>query len=89
MFSNVHDSKIVAYSVDSQTRQLVLSLAFGEASAAREFRLIFSGVIAHHFAYLELPSIVSSLEQVEAADILRRDWATIAEGSRQCGWPGP
>lgn len=89
MFSGVHDSSVVAYSVDSRIGELVLTLAPGTGSAVREFRLIFRGVIAHQFIYPELPSVVSSLEQVPAEAFLTKHWASFSEGTRQCGWPGP
>jgi hypothetical protein len=88
VFRDVHDSEIVAYSVDARIREVVLVVGPGTGSRAQEFKLVFRGVIAHQFVYPELPSIVFSLEKVLAADIVRKEWADFAEGSRQCGWPG-
>ena len=89
MFPGVHDSEVVAYSVDSRTEELVLVLAPGTGSASSEFRLLFQGVLAHQLAYPQLPSIVLDLVEVPAADLIGREWANLAEGYRQCGWPGP
>ena len=89
MFPGVHDSEIIAYSVDSRTAELVLTLAPGTGSATGEFRLVFRGVAAHQFVYPELPSIVLDLSELAAPVLLEREWANLSEGSRQCGWPGP
>ena len=89
MFPGVHDSEVVAYSVDSRTEELVLALAPGTGSASSEFRLLFHGVLAHQFACPQLPSIVLDLTEVPVEDLIGREWANLAEGYRQCGWPGP
>jgi hypothetical protein len=89
MFKGVHDSEVVAYSVDSRTDTLVLILTPGTGSARQDFRLVFRGVLAHQFMYPQLPAIVLDLEEVPAAKILGKEWANISEGARQCGWPGP
>lgn len=89
MFPGVHDSEVVAYSVDSRTEELTLMLAPGTGSATSEFRLVFRGVLAHQFAHPQLPSIVLDLAEVPVADLIKREWANLAEGYRECGWPGP
>ena len=89
MFRGVHDSEIVAYSIDSRVQELVLVLAPGTGSATGEFQLIFRGVSAHQFIYPLLPSIVLELMEVPVAELLTRESANLAEGSRLSGWPGP
>ncbi|MDR0184222.1 hypothetical protein P8609_14755 [Lysobacter sp. UC] len=89
MFAGIHDAEVVAYSFDSRTAELVLSLAPGHGSAAAEFQLIFRGVAAHQFPYPQLPSIVLDLAETSAATLVAREWANLAAGFRQCGWPGP
>jgi hypothetical protein len=88
MFYGVHDSEIVAYSVDSRTSELVFVLAPGTGPAAGEFRLIFRGVEAHQFAFPQLPSIVLDLVELPAETLLKREWPNLSEGFQQCGWPG-
>lgn len=88
MFPGVHDSEVVAYSVDSRAAELTLVLAAATGSASSAFRLLFRGLLAHQFVYPQLPSIVFDLAEVPVADFLRKEWANLAEGSRQCGWPG-
>jgi hypothetical protein len=89
VFSGIHDAEVVAYSFDARSAELVLSLAPGHGSAAGEFQLIFRGVEAHQFPYPLLPSIVSDLVETSAPTLIAREWANLAEGWRQCGWPGP
>lgn len=89
MFPGVHDSEVVAYSVDSRAGELVLMHAPGTGSAASGFRLLFRGLLAHRFPYPQLPSVVLDLAEVPVAALLEREWASLAEGYRQCGWPGP
>jgi hypothetical protein len=89
MFPGIHDSEVVAYFADSRSGELVLSFAPGTGSAAGDFRVIFGGVAAHQFPYPLLPSIVLDLMEVPAEELLRREAANLAEGHRQCGWPGP
>jgi hypothetical protein len=89
MFPGVHDSQVIAYSADSRTSEVVLTLAPGTRSAASEFSLVFQGVIAHQFVYPELPSIVLDLVEIPAPALLEREWTNLSEGLRQCGWPGP
>ena len=88
MFRGVHDSEIVGYSVDARSAELVLTLAPGTGSAATDFQLIFRGVVAHQFVYPEIPSIVLEISELPAETLLRREWDTLSEGFRQCGWPG-
>jgi hypothetical protein len=88
MFPGIHDSQVVAYLADSRSEQLILCFAPGTGSAAGEFRLIFGGVVAHQFPFPLMPSIVSSLVEIPADLLLKREASNLAEGSRQCGWPG-
>ena len=88
MFPEVHDSEIVAYSVDSRTSELVLVLAPGNGSATEEFQLLFRGVVAHQFEYPLIPSIVLDLVETSAFSLLEKEWPNLSEGRRQCGWPG-
>jgi len=89
VFKGVHDSEIVAYSVDSRTEELVLTMAPGTGSARQEFIILFCGVAAHQFEHPQIPSIVLDLVEIQAADLLSRKWPKLVEGHRQCGWPGP
>ncbi len=86
MFKGVHDSEVVAYSVDSRAEELVLTLEAAKGTTHQEFDILFSGVAAHQFEY---PSIVLDLFEVEMSDLLSREWAKISKGYHQCGWPGP
>lgn len=88
MFPGIHDSEVVAYLMDSRSDQLVLSFVPGTGSAPGDFRLIFRGVAAHQFPFPLLPSVVLDLVELPATTLLKREAASLAEGSRQCGWPG-
>jgi hypothetical protein len=88
MFPGIHDSAVVAYLADARSEKLVLSFAPGTGSAPGEFRVIIGGLVAHQFHYPLIPSVVSDLIEVPAEHILRREQLNLAEGARQCGWPG-
>lgn len=89
MFKNIHDSKVVAYSVDSRSKELVLAFESETGSLLHEFSLLFRGVTAHQFIYPEMPSWVLDLVETSAPDLLKKEWKNITEGYLECGWPGP
>jgi hypothetical protein len=89
MFKDIHDSRVVAYSVDSRSKKLVLAFESGTDPLLHEFTLLFHGVIAHQFIYPEMPSWVLDLVETSASDLLKKEWENITEGYRECGWPGP
>ncbi|KRB02585.1 hypothetical protein [Lysobacter sp. Root690] len=84
----MHDSLLVAYSVDSISERLTLSLQPHHGSAPGPFRIEFSGVAAHRFDAPLLPAIVSDIEKITGAKLLRDEWAQIESRSRVNGWPG-
>ncbi|QWF18290.1 hypothetical protein [Lysobacter capsici] len=84
----MHDSLLVAYRVDSVSERLTLSLQPHHGSAAGPFRIEFSGVAAHRFDAPLLPAIVSEIEEVPGAKLLRDEWAQIEPRSRGNAWPG-
>jgi hypothetical protein len=88
VFKGVHDSGVVAYSVDSRTKELVLTLEPAKGTAQKGFAILFSGVAAHQFEYPLIPSIVLDLIEIETSDLLAREWPKITKGCHQCGWPG-
>ena len=88
MFQGVHDSLLVAYSVDSISERLILSLQPHHGSASGPFRIEFSGVAAHRFDAPLLPAIVSEIEEVAGARLLRDEWTQIEPRSRLNAWPG-
>ena len=87
MFSGIHDSQVVAYSVDSLTEEVVLHLRAGPEGSPL-FGLRFHGAVAHQFPYPLMPSWVFDLVAIPAEEILAREWDIIAEGHRLVGWPG-
>ena len=88
MFPGVHDSYVVAYSADSRSEQLTLTLRPTADSGHGEFLIVFCGVAAHQFVYPQIPSIVDDLVEISLQHFLSTEAANLAEGSRQCGWPG-
>lgn len=89
MFHGLHDSEIVAYAYDARRSELTLTLTPGTGSAVAGFHLVFRGLLVYQFPYPLLPAIVDDLIEVPVDTLLRDQAATLAEGSRRCGWPGP
>src|SRR5688572_13374436 len=89
MFPGIHDSLLVAYSVDSEHQALVLSLLPHHGSALAPFAVVFSGVVAHSFPAPLLPAILGDIRQTPADALLRQEWASIERAYRANGWPGP
>jgi hypothetical protein len=87
MFSEIHDSQVLAYSADSRSSEVLLHLRAGPEGSPL-FALRFSGVVAHQFPYPLMPSWVLDLAPVPAEELLARDWEAIVEGFRLVGWPG-
>jgi len=88
MFSDVHDSQVIAYAVDSIANEVLLHLRAGPEGSPL-FGLKFHGAIAHRFPHPLMPSWVFGLVEVPAEKLLVREWECIAEGFRLVGWPGP
>ena len=89
MFQEVHDSLLVAYSVNSESGELSLSCQPHHGCGTAPFIVVFAGVAAHSFEFPLLPAILFDITQVPAADLLKTEWPAIERGSKQCGWPGP
>ncbi|QSX77362.1 hypothetical protein [Agrilutibacter solisilvae] len=89
MFQEIHDSLLVAYSVDSEHQALMFSLLPHHGCAREPFALVFTGVAAHSFPEPLLPAILLDIQAVPAADLLREHWPLLERGSRSNGWPGP
>jgi hypothetical protein len=89
MFPEIHDSLLVAYSVDSETSELVMHCHPHHGCGKAPFSLVFAGVSAHSFEFPLLPSILFGITQVTAQALLTAEWPAIERGSKQCGWPGP
>jgi hypothetical protein len=89
MFNGVHDSLLVAYSVNSESEELVLSLQPHHGSASSPFKVIFSGAVAHCFDAPHLPAILYDIEAVTAEQLFTEHWQHIERGQKANGWPGP
>ena len=89
MFSGVHDSLLVAYSVDSSIGDIVLSIEPQHGSAPAPFTIHFRGAAAHCFETPLLPAILYGINQISAAELLRSEWPAIERGYKLGGWPGP
>jgi hypothetical protein len=89
MFPEIHDSLLVGYAADSRRARLVLSLLPHQGSASLAFRIVFSGVAAHHFPYPLLPAVVQGLVPDNANALIARHWASIETGFKENAWPGP
>ena len=89
MFSGVHDSLLVAYSVDSSNGELVLSVEPQHGSALAPFSVQFHGAVAHSFETPLLPAILYGINKITAADLVRSEWQAIERGYKLGGWPGP
>ena len=89
MFAGIHDSRLMAYSVNSETQEVVLTFHPHQGSAASSVALTFYGVAAHCFDAPLLPAILAAVIPVSAAWLLNNQWPSIERGYRQCGWPGP
>jgi hypothetical protein len=88
MFPEIHDSLLVAYSVNSESGELVLSCQPHHGCGTAPFSVVFAGVAAHCFEAPLLPAILFDITQVPATDLLKTEWPAIESGFKQCGWPG-
>jgi hypothetical protein len=88
MFQEIHDSLLVAYSVNSEASELVMHCQPHHGCGNAPFSVVFAGVSAHCFEFPLLPSILLDITQVPAATLLTEEWPAIERGSKQCGWPG-
>ena len=89
MFPGVHDSLLVGYSVNSENKELLLSINPGHGSAPAPFTVLFQGVAAHSFDTPVMPAILYGITRVSASDLLREHWPAIEQGFKLGGWPGP
>ena len=89
MFPGVHDSLLVAYSVDSSIGEIFLSVEPQYDSAPAPFTIHFSGAAAHSFETPHLPAILYGITQISAAELIRSEWPAIERGYKLGGWPGP
>ncbi len=89
MFPEIHDSLLVAYSVNSETTELVLHCQTHHGCGKAPFSIVFAGVSAHNFEFPLLPSILFDIMLISAETLLTTVWPAIERGSRQCGWPSP
>ena len=89
MFTGIHDSLLVAYSVNSETQELVLSLKPHQGSAPAPFNVVFHGLIAHRFNAPLLPAVLSEIIAVSAESLIFKQWQSIERGFKAAGWPGP
>lgn len=87
--STIHDSLLVGYSVNSETRDLILSLQPHRGSAPSPFNVVFHGTMAHSFEWPLLPAILFGITPVNVDSMLQESWPSIERGFRACGWPGP
>jgi hypothetical protein len=89
MFKGIHDSLLIEYSVSSESRNLILSINPHHGSAPAPFSVIFEGVAAHCFPSPLLPAILLDIVSVSAKSLIRDEWASLKDGFKECGWPGP
>jgi hypothetical protein len=85
----IHDSLLVGYSVNSETRDLILSLQPHQGSTPSPFTVVFHGTMAHRFEWPLLPAILFGITPVNVDSMLMETWPFIERGFRACGWPGP
>jgi len=88
MFPNIHDSKLVGYSIDSNEETLFLNVEPQSWQSFSPFIVVFSGVKAHRFAAPLLPAILGNISPQSATDLLQTEWPIISAGYADCGWPG-
>ena len=88
MFTGIHDSLLVGYSVNSETQELVMSMRPHQGSAPSPFNVVFHGLIAHRFEAPLLPAILSEIIPVSAEWLVTEQWQAIERGFNECGWPG-
>jgi hypothetical protein len=89
MFTEIHDSLLVAYSVNSETSELVMHCQPHHGCGKSAFSIVFAGISAHRFEFPLLPSILFGITQVTAEALLTAEWPAIERGTKRCGWPGP
>ena len=89
MFSGVHDSLLVRYSVDAEAQELVFSLKPHHGSAPAPFTVVFSDLVAHCFEAPLLPAILLEVIPVSAESIITAQWPAIERGFKAVARPGP
>ena len=87
MFPGVHDSLLVAYSVNSDSHELFLSLEPHHGSASASFSIVIQGYAAHAFEAPLLPAILSDILPNSAEVLFTEIWPSVERGYKDCGWP--
>ena len=89
MFKGVHDSLLIAYSVNSESQELVLSMHPHHGTARSPFNVVFYGAVAHCFDAPLLPAILYDISAVSAERLITEEWPRIEPGHNANVWPGP
>ena len=88
MFKGIHDSLLVAYSVNSESQELVLSIHPHHGTAPSSFEVVFAGTVAHCFDAPLLPAILYDISTIPAEQLIAHEWPRIEPGHKTSGWPG-
>ena len=88
MLTDIHDSSLVGYSVDSVREEIRFKVAPQSWQAFPPFDIVFSGVKAHQFRWPLLPAILGGLFEQPSQDFLKQEWQEIIAGSQTSAWPG-
>jgi hypothetical protein len=89
MFPGIHDSLLIGYTVNAESREVILLLRPHQGSASASFAVVFEGVVAHSFDAPLLPAILAEIIPVSADMLITSRWSSIEQGFKKSGWPGP
>jgi len=88
MPTSLHDRSIVGYEVDASSRRLTLCTASHPNTPATPIvRVRFVEVEAYSLVHDAFGNIISSIDEVPAAGILKQNSVLFEAGFREAGWP--
>ena len=88
MKRSVHDNFLIGYSVDSESKEIILHTEYQDGGEPFERTdVVFKAVVDHYFINSLMPSIIFDVEEADPSFVFNRDKQIIKEGFRVGGWP--
>lgn len=84
---SIHDNRLLSYCVSSDTGEILLHTIYEDAEPYEVTDVIFSGVVAYHFAQDNFSTIIFDVQETDAAAIYGSNKEQFAIGQKY-GWPG-
>jgi hypothetical protein len=83
---SVHDNNVYAYLVDCAGRRIVMHTEYRGTGEPEFTDVVFSGVLAHHFADVMRGNILFDIEEIDV-DRVVAEWASVFSARKKFGWP--